>query len=145
MIGVYDKRLCEIFADVLIGLKYDRAIVLHGDGLDEASVCSSTYIMEINDNNKNSYEINPLDFGIKPADIKELKGGDAKENAIIIKEILSGKISAKADCVILNSAIALYTAKIAGSIKEGILMSQDAVSSKKALDKLEQFIKVSNG
>lgn len=145
ILGVYDKNLTKIMAEVLVNLGCEKAIVVCGeDGLDEITTTTYSYISEIRDGKVIDYKIHPEDFGIKTAKIEELKGGCAKENAEIILDILKGTISPKRDVVLINSAAAMYVGKLCSSIKEGIKLSEEIIDSGKALDKLNELVKYSN-
>ncbi len=145
LMGVYDEGLVEPLAEVLTRLGVKRGMVVYGtDKLDEISVSAPTKVCEIRNGWFKSYEINPTDYGFKLHDKAELLGGDAAENAKITKEILSGKKGAKRDAVVLNSAAALYIARDDLSYKDAITEIEKLLDSKKAMDKLNDFIKLSN-
>lgn len=131
---------------MLKNLGTQRAMVVHGlDGLDEISMSSDTKVTELKDGEIKSYTINPRDFGFDLVDIKEVLGGDAKENANIIMDILSGKGGAKRNMVLINSAAALYVGGKVSNIKEGIKMAEDAIDSGRAMDKVLAWRKFCEG
>ena len=71
--------------------------------------------------------------------------GTADENAIITKDILTGKEQgAKRDIVLLNAGAALYTIGKAETIKDGVKLAAEMIDSGKANEKLEQFIAYTN-
>lgn len=146
LMGVFSPSLTETMANVLNNMGTRKAYVVHGlDSLDEISISASTQISEVNNGSVSTYVIQPEDFGINKADISDIKGGDAKENASIIKEILKGKLSGpKRDIVILNSAFALSASGITSSPKDGIQVAKDIIDSGKAFKKLEDLIEISN-
>lgn len=139
LVGVYAPELTEMFANALKILGLKRAFVVHGhDGLDEISICAPTRISELKEGVIRTYDIHPEDFFGEPADPKELLGGDVKDNVRITKDILSGKeTGAKRNIVLLNSAAALMAAEKAETLSEGIKLSENAIDSGKALQKLE--------
>ena len=141
LLGVYKEALCEIFASVLLKLGTERAMIVHGkDGMDEISVTTDTKVAEIKDGGIRQYIINPRDFGLKAYNIEDLRGGDAKKNAQILKGILSGKENgAKRAAVLINAGAAFYVAGIRGDIKEGIAYAEEVIDSGKALSKLEEL------
>lgn len=140
IIGVYDGQLTEILAEVLKTMGRERALVVHGNGLDEITICGKTRITELNKGKINSYYISPDDFNIDHADLKDIRGGSPGENAKIILGILRGKKGPKRDIVILNSAAALYICGRADSIKGGIAVAEDSIDSGSALSKLKTLI-----
>jgi len=120
-------------------------MVVYGtDGLDEISASSLTKVCEVINGNYKTYEIEPELFGMKKCKKEDLLGGTPKENAQITRDILSGAQGAKTDAVILNSAAAIHIAKPEISIKQAIDIAKDIIESKKALNQLESYIKLSN-
>jgi anthranilate phosphoribosyltransferase len=49
----------------------------------------------------------PADLGIRPATVEELRGGDAKANAAVVRDVLAGKAGAARDAVLVNAAAGL--------------------------------------
>jgi anthranilate phosphoribosyltransferase len=89
-------------------------------------------------------EITPEDFGMRKAAIEDLKGGDAKHNAIILENILSGKESGpKLDIVLLNSAAAIACAGLADHIGDAIDIARETIQSGAALERLNLLQKAS--
>src|SRR6202161_4312006 len=111
VVGVYSAALVEKLAEALSMLGLHRALVVHGlDGLDEITITGPTRIAEARDGTVHTYEVDPEEFSMKRATLADISGGDAMENAIIVREVLSGKKSARRDVVVLNSAAALVAA-----------------------------------
>src|SRR5438874_5815389 len=111
VVGVYALELVDKVAEALSMLGTHRAFVVHGlDGLDEITITGPTRIAEVREGNVHSYEITPEEFGLEPAPITSLRGGDAVENAMIARKILQGEKSARRDIVLMNAAAALIAA-----------------------------------
>ncbi|MCA6072249.1 MAG: anthranilate phosphoribosyltransferase, partial [Endomicrobium sp.] len=145
LIGVYDENLVEPMANVLANLGVKRAMVVHGhDGLDEVTLSDTTTICEVNNEKLNSFFITPEQFGFKRCKLSELVGGTPQENKEIALNILNGEFGAKRDTVVLNSAVCLYMFYDNVTLKECIIMAQKMIDTKKALNKLHEFVKVSN-
>lgn len=146
LIGVYDKKLVKPIAEVLKNLGITGGMTVHGtDGLDEATIAGGTMISEIKNSEIVSYTINPEDFGLKRARLEDIQGGDAKENAEIIKNIFTGReTGAKRDTATLNAALMLYITKNAASINEGVKLAKSSIDNGFALKTLEDFISLSN-
>ena len=119
-------------------------MVVHGSGMDEITTTGETKISELKDGEIKTYTITPEEFGFKRANIDELKGGDAKENARILREILDGKEGAKRDIVLINAAAALYVCNEAKSLEEGIKMAEKSIDGGKAMEKLEKLVEFTN-
>ncbi len=144
LLGVYEEELVEPIAKVLCNLGVKNAMVVYGrDKLDEISICADSFVCEVKDGWVKSSIITPEDFGFTRAQPKELEGGDAKHNAQIIHEILSGAKGPKTDAVILNAAAALYVAK-SMPLPEAIKHIKETIDTGKALQQLQKFIHLSN-
>ncbi len=141
VLGVFDEGLTEPMAQVLKNLKVDRALVVHGmDGLDELTVTAETKITELNQGEIKTYYISPEEFGLSRCSLADISGGEAWENANIIKRLLNGEKGPKRDILLLNSGAALYVARIAESIASGIALAEELIDSGAAQKKLEAYI-----
>ena len=145
ILGVYNKKLTNTLANVLMNLGCERALVVCGeDGLDEITITTFTHVSEIKNGEVLDYIVNPEEFGISLAAQEEIKGGSAKENAKVIVDILKGKRGPKRDVVIINSAAALYVGNVCKSIKDGIKISEEIIDSGRALEKMKELVEYSS-
>jgi anthranilate phosphoribosyltransferase len=111
VVGVYSLDLTEKLAEALSMLGLHRALVVHGlDGLDEITITGPTRVAEARDGSVRSYEVEPEEFGMARATLQDIAGGDAVENAAIIRAILGGEKSPRRNVVMLNAAAALVAA-----------------------------------
>ncbi|WP_434641097.1 anthranilate phosphoribosyltransferase [Thermoanaerobacterium thermosaccharolyticum] len=141
VLGVYDKKLTHVLAEVLLKLGCERALVVYGnDGLDEITTTTTTTVSEVKNGTVIDYTIDPHDYGINLSKDIDISGGDSKENAEIILDILKGEKGPKRDIVVLNSAAALYVGKAVDNIKEGVLLAEHLIDSGAALDKLNEIL-----
>jgi anthranilate phosphoribosyltransferase len=141
VVGVYSLELAEKLAEALSMLGLRRALVVHGlDGLDEITITGPTRIAEARDGVVKSYEVEPEEFGMNRATLSEISGGDAKENAEIIRAVLNGEKSPRRDVVVLNAAAALAAAGRAEHIAGGIPLAVHSIDSGAAAAKLEALI-----
>ena len=144
LLGVYDEYLVEPLAQVLIDLGVKRGMVVYGkDKLDEISMSASTKVCEFKDGWFRSYTISPEDFGLTRCEKKELVGGTPAENAAITRAILGGERGPKRDAVLMNAGASLCIGGKADNMAEGIKLAGEIIDSGKALETLENFIKVS--
>src|SRR5438270_3923435 len=119
----------------MLGLR--RAVVVHGlDGLDEITIAGPTRIAEAREGAVRSYEVEPEDFGLKRVALQEISGGDAVENAAIIRAVLQGENSPRRHIVLLNTAAALVAACKADHLAEAIPLAARSIDSGAALAKL---------
>ncbi len=145
VIGVYSIGLVEKLAEALCILGSQRAMVVHGlDGLDEITITGPTRIAEVRAGAVKSYEVTPEELGIERATIDDIRGGDAAENAAIIRKVLAGKISPQRDVVLLNAAAALVVAGKADHIKDAVRLAATAIDSGAAARKLEMLVAYTN-
>jgi anthranilate phosphoribosyltransferase len=145
VVGVYALDMVEKLAEALSMLGLHRALVVHGlDGLDEITITGPTRVAEARDGSVRTYEVDPEQFGMKRATLADISGGDAEENAAIVREVLSGKKSPRRDVVLLNSAAALVAAGSADHLAEGVPLAAKSIDSGAAAAKLaalESFTK----
>jgi len=69
-----------------------------------------------------------------------LKGGDAAENAGIVRDVLSGTRGPRRDIVLLNAGAALFVAGRVDTIKDGIAVAAAAIDSGAARGRLQQMV-----
>lgn len=141
VLGVYNKNLSELMANVLIRLGIKGAMVVNGsDGLDEITMTGVTNVCEVKDGKITEYVIDPHDYGFEYCSSDDLKGGTPEENAQITLDILSGKEKgAKRNTVLLNAGCAIYCSGHAETIAEGVKIAEEMIDSGKALAKIEEM------
>lgn len=145
VIGVFNPKLTEPYAQAMRALGVERAVVMHGmDGMDEFTVSSDTVVSEIKDGRVINYKVTPEQFGFERCLKEQLTGGDKILNAKITKDILTGTKGAKRDIVLLNSAYGLYAGGAVKTIEDGIELAKEMIDSGKAMQKLEQLIEFTN-
>lgn len=146
LLGVFDAKLTETFAQALQRLGSSRALVVHSaDGLDEIGVSAPTRISELRGGEIKTYEFRPETIIGKTGDNSEIKGGNARENAKRLRLILENKdFSSARDIVLLNASGAIISAGLADDFKSAYALAENSLSSGKALEKLEKLIEFSN-
>jgi anthranilate phosphoribosyltransferase len=145
VMGVADAQLLERIADVLKILGAKRAMVVHGQGMDEISILGRTTILELREGNVTRSELDPAEYGIADASIDALGGGDAIANAAVVRDILAGKDNGpRRDIVVLNAAAAIIVAELADDFEQAIGLAKASIDEGKALHCLEKLIEVSN-
>ncbi len=145
VVGVYSDDLVEKLAEALSMLGLRRALVVHGsDGLDEITVTGPTRIGEVRDGQVRTYEVTPEEFGLERASLDDIAGGDAALNASLIREVLSGKKSARRDVVLLNAGAALVAAGRADHLRDAVPLASAAIDSGGSLEKLQRLVAFSH-
>ncbi len=138
----YRKDLVTKVAEVLQAKGSKHALVVHShDGMDEFSVSAPTYVAELVNDTIREYEIMPEDVGLRRHSLKSIVGGFPEENAMIIKDIFSGKnTGACLDVVLLNTAAGLLVADMVSDLQEGVEYAREAIMSRKALGLLNEIV-----
>jgi anthranilate phosphoribosyltransferase len=146
LIGVFDKSFVPKIAQALKLIDTKKALVVSAaDGMDEISISDITYATSLEDGMLKDFIIDPREFGLSLYDKKDIEGGDAIQNSLTTKDILSGKIQgAKLDIVLINTAAALWVDGKVENIKDGISMALKVIKNGNAIKKLEEIITVSN-
>jgi anthranilate phosphoribosyltransferase len=140
VVGVSSPEIMELMGNALHGLGLRHAFVVHGaNGMDEVSLSSRTYVLELRDDEIRQFIMTPEDFGIAPAKIDTLAGGDAADNAKIIESILRGERGPRREVVLLNAAPGIIAAGAAKTWKDGIRLAGESIDSGAALKKLEEL------
>lgn len=145
VLGVYDESLTKTLAEVLRLLGLSRAMVVHGNGLDEITTTGDTVVSELYRGAIRTYSLNPAAFGITPADLADLAGGDAETNARITREILGGEPGAGRDIVLMNAGAAIYVGGMAGDLHEGIEQAARSIDSGSARTRLDALVDATRG
>jgi anthranilate phosphoribosyltransferase len=141
IMGVYSPELTEKMAHVLNKLGTKQAFVVCGEGtFDEISICGPTRVCHLKDGEIGSFEITPEDFGLERAEPEDIKGGNAENNAHIIREILKGQEGPKRNMVLLNASAAFVAAGVDQAFDAGIERAKDVIDSGRAKEKLEALI-----
>jgi len=146
LIGVFSETFLNRIIAALTLLDTKTAVAVSSkDGMDEISICDVTYATMLKDSRTSDFIIDPQEHGFKLSPKEAIVGGDAKENAKITKDILSGNLKdAKRDVVLLNGAYALFAEGKARDIKEAIEILEYTIDSQKAIKHLEKIVEISN-
>ena len=144
LLGVPEPELLMPIAETLRALGLERALVVHGSGLDEVAVHGFTQAVLLNEGNLESLEITPEQAGMRRYPLEQVAGGDPATNAVILAETLSGRATAaQAAIVAINAGALLFTAGVAGDIRDGVEQAADAISSGRARQLLDRFVEAS--
>jgi len=141
VLGVYDPDLVPVLAEALARLDTERALVVHGSGLDEIAVHDETTVAEVTGDSISEYTITPADMGLERHDIDAVAGGSPEENAADLRGIVSNEVTgAKRNIVLANAGAAIYVAGVADSHEAGVELAREAIESGDAAAKLEDLI-----
>lgn len=141
VMGVYAANLVPLVAEAMAMLGMRHGMVVHGaSGLDEIALSGETETAEVQNGRVRLFRLAPEEVGLRRAPVSVLAGGDAKENADILRAIFSGETGPRRDIVLLNAAAALVVAGMAADFRSGIERSVEAIDSGGALRTLRALI-----
>ncbi len=141
LLGVYDAAWTEPLAQVLKGLGAQRALVVHGDGLDDLTLSGPSRVSELHaDGRITTYEVTPEGLGVAPAPVAAILGGDAAENAEVTRDVLSGRETGpRRDVVALAAGATLYLAGRAADLPSGVTRALALLADGAGLAALERY------
>ncbi|KAG2498022.1 hypothetical protein HYH03_004280 [Edaphochlamys debaryana] len=145
LVGVYDTSISELMAGSLLRMGVRKALVVHSMGLDELTPMGPADVVEVTagESRLKRYTLDPKEVGIPRCEVEDLKGGDAKLNAAILRDVLGGQRGAVADALVLNAGYALAACQVAPNPKEGVAMAQEVQRRGDALAVLDRWAAVS--
>lgn len=145
LIGVPNKKIAKLLAEVATGLNYDHLLLVSNEEeMDEIGLNAPTKVYEVISKTVREFTIHPEKLGIPPAPLRDLAGGEAADNARIIRAILAGEGGAPREVVVLNTAYALLVANQVQTPSQGIELARRVLDTGEAAAYLEQFIKITN-
>ena len=138
--GVYSDKLVAPIAKVLQNLGSKGAMVLIGaGGTDELNTCGVNQVCQLANGDLREYSLNPAEYGLKPAQLADLKGGTPDENAALMRQLLAGQLRGPIrDSVVLNTAAAISIET--GNLRDGINQAEEAIDGGAAQRKLIELV-----
>jgi anthranilate phosphoribosyltransferase len=146
LLGVADPKLLRPIAETLRALGVERALVVHGSGLDEVALHGFTRAVSLVSGRLEEIEITPEQAGLDRMPVASIAGGSPQQNAARLAALLSGRGgAADAAVVALNAGALLMTAGIGASLRDGVDMAFDAIRGGRANATLQAFVEASRG
>jgi len=141
LLGVFSEELLEPIAEVLQRLGSRHVMVVHSkDGLDEISIGDKTEVAELKDGVIRRYAIWPEEFGMERAPISEIAVEGPEQSLTMIRSVLEDHAGPARDIVTLNAGAAIYTAGLAGDLKEGVEKARLAIACGEARNRLDRLV-----
>jgi len=138
VLGVYDVDLVEPIAKAVAQMPVDRAVVVHGSGLDEIGIHDETAVAEVDGDDVTEFTLSPSDLGLERAPISAVAGGTPAENAADLRGIVDGSVTGpKRDLVLANAGAAIYVAGEADSLAAGVEQAAAAIDTGAAAAKFD--------
>lgn len=143
-LGVANPAYADVIAGAMARLETEHALVFHGaDGLDELTITGTSRVIEVIGADIKEFAVSPEDVGVKQGTVEALRGGDAKENANIVKMVLEGEPGPYLEVSVLNAGAGLVAYGIARELSEGVEVAREAIASGSALAAAESLIRTS--
>jgi anthranilate phosphoribosyltransferase len=140
VVGVYDPDLVGVLARALAQMDVERAMVVHGSGLDEIAIHDETTVAEVDGDETTEYTLTPADLGVERAGVDAIAGDTPESNAADMRAIVTGEARGpKRDIVLANAGGAIYVAGGADSLEAGVDAAREAIDSGAAAAKLDDL------
>ncbi|KGQ55848.1 anthranilate phosphoribosyltransferase [Gallibacterium anatis str. Avicor] len=142
LLGVYDEKLLQPYAETALALGHQHSIVVHGAGLDEVALHAETQVAEIYQGKIERYTLTAEDFGLKPQPLDAIHGGEPEQNAQYIRALLQGKGEpAHVNAVAANTALLLrlFGYQDLKQTTQQVLEQIASGNAYKTLEKLSQY------
>jgi len=142
VMGVFSAEYLTPVAEAAAALGKTDMLVLHSDdGLDEISLAAPTSARLLRGGRVEHLTLTPEDAGIALQSLNAAAGGDAAENARIIRAVFENPEGAAADMVALNAGAALWVADRAQNLEDGYLQAIDTLKNARAQNMLSRMRK----
>ena len=139
--GVFSPTLARTYAETLAELGARHALVVHGEGgVDELTPSGPSLVVEVRDGSIREWQLDPAALGLPHSDRSALRGGDAAENAALLRAVLDGERGAHRDAVVLNAGAALLTAGVVDDLAGGLDAAGETIDAGGAAATLERLV-----
>ena len=151
-VGCADPRMAPLMAGVFAARGTNAAVFRGDDGLDEVTVTTTTSVWWVRDGQVQQFTLDPQALGLSYAPIEALRGGEAAENAQVVRDLVAGQRGPVRDAVVLNTGVALAIADPApvttqeefhAAVRRGMDAAQAALDSGAAAEKVSAWMAAS--
>ena len=141
LLGTSRPDLLETTAQVLKSLGRRRAVVVTGpNGMDEASLDGMNHYALLDESgNITTHSFDYQSIGMSRVTLQEIRGGEGKENAEILKNVLKNIPSPFLEVTVLNAGLGFFAAGLVETIEDGVAKAREVISSGAALAKLTEM------
>lgn len=146
LLGVYDKKYCHQFAEILKILGVKRALVVNGSGLDEIAIHDKSHLVELNNDVITEYTIGPEDLGLKLRGLEEIQVKGLSNKVALGLNVLKGKApEAHIDLVAANAGALFYLNGLTPTLVSGVALAKENLLSGKVYDHVMKIRDFSKG
>lgn len=146
LMGVYDVRWLEPLAQTLKRLGCQRALVVHGSGLDEVALHGPTDYCHLHHGEMERGRIEPEELGCQRRDLSELSGGGPEENKQWLQDTLAGRGGAASNhAIALNAGALLWLTEQAPEWSAGVARALEILASGRSWQRFERCARLSHG
>ncbi len=142
VIGIFSPAWQTTMAEVLKLLGAEHVLIVHSNGLDEIALDGPSQVVELKHGVITEYQIEPADFGINARSTRDLQSDSPESSLRLVNESLTQPDSGAADIVCLNAGAAIYTAGVATTLANGVVMAQDAIAAGLANERLQELVRI---
>ena len=145
VMGVFDKSLLRLQAEVLKKFGSRRALIVRGDdGLDEISPVGTTSIAELRDEVISEYTVSPFSFGMDSFEISKIQV-ESKEDAVaMFRAAISGRDEFAASALAMNAGAAIYAADIRSKLEDGVDLAKRLIGDGSVARQFDAFVSFTN-
>lgn len=144
LFGVYSPELLEPYARTLMLLGQHRAMIVHGDGLDELALHGESVILDLEHGDIRKRTVTTKDFGLPTYPLSEIEGGEPDENRKMVEAALGGQgKEAHRAAIAMNCAALLKLTDTVDSFKEGAEMAMNAMENALPREVLTKVARIS--
>jgi anthranilate phosphoribosyltransferase len=129
VVGVGDPSAAPRIAAVLQLLGSERALVVHGNGLDELPLDGTGVLYDVTPAKVTRHDVVASALGLEVAPLSALLGGTPAENARLVEAILAGEPGPRRDVVLLNAAAGFLAAGRVAELREGVALAASTIDS----------------
>jgi len=139
VVGVGAASAAPKMAEVLRLLGAERALVVHGDGMDELPLDGTGVLYDVTPAGVTKRSVIASELGLTAAPLSALVGGSREENAALVEAVLAGEAGPRRDVVLLNAAAAFVAAGRALGLNDGITLAAETIDSGAATRQLAKL------
>lgn len=129
VVGVGDPAAAPKIAEVLRMLGAERAIVVHGAGLDELPLDGTGVLYDVTPAGVTRHDVVATELGLTAALVSALAGGTAAENAALIEAVFAGEAGPRRDVILLNAAAAFLAAGRVTALGDGVTLAAETIDA----------------